>query len=59
MYIFKTENGWRIHSAEKRINVSFDQVAQVEEPYCSAIAYAIQASIDHTEIFELKTPAPA
>ncbi|MBV1901542.1 MAG: hypothetical protein KUG56_07715, partial [Kordiimonadaceae bacterium] len=58
LYIFKTENGWCIHSAEKRINVPFDQVPQIEEPYCSAIAYAVQASIDHTENFTLKVPEP-
>ncbi len=49
LYLFKTESGWRVHQKSKRINVAFDEMEEVEEPYRSAIAYGEKISKDHDD----------
>ena len=53
LYIFKTENGWRIHSVERRVNVSYERARFIEEPYRSAIAYAAQASLERRDLLDI------
>lgn len=50
LYLFKTDAGWRIHAKAKRMNVAFDRVGEVEEPYRSAIIYAEQVAKEHDEL---------
>tara|TARA_R110002096_G_scaffold392714_2_gene587695 strand:+ start:2493 stop:3125 length:633 start_codon:yes stop_codon:yes gene_type:complete len=61
LYLFKTEAGWCIHSKKTRTNVAFDRIAEVEEPFRSAIAYGEQISKDHDDrirrSMEVGTPA--
>ncbi|MEX0299431.1 MAG: pentapeptide repeat-containing protein [Kordiimonas sp.] len=49
LYLFKTDAGWRVHQKAKRINVAFDQMSEVEEPFRSAIAYGEKISQDHDD----------
>lgn len=37
VYIFRTENDWRVHGANERLVVAFDAVDTAEEPYRSML----------------------